>query len=168
MDDTLNSTLYSFVAIFFVVLIITGSLLGTFLVALCVILVDFFLLAEIHYGGMEMNSLAVINVVIAIGLAVDYTAHIGHTYLVIKAPRRLKKKSEIRMYKARKALSQMGSSVFHGAASTFLAISCLATSRNYFFKMFYKLWMGIIIFGCSNGFLLLPVILSYIGPTGQA
>ena len=75
------------------ILVITGSVAGTLLIALCVILVDFFLLAEIHYGGMEMNSMAVINVVIAIGLAVDYSAHIGHTYLTVKAPKRFKKKS---------------------------------------------------------------------------
>lgn len=58
----------------------------------------------------------------------------------------------------------MGSSVFHGGFSTFLAISCLAGSKSYVFVVFYKLWFGIIVFGMSNGFLLLPVLLSYIGP----
>lgn len=58
----------------------------------------------------------------------------------------------------------MGSSVFHGGFSTFLAISVLGASKSYIFLVFYRLWFGIIIFGMSNGFLLLPVILSFIGP----
>jgi len=59
----------------------------------------------------------------------------------------------------------MGSSVFHGGFSTFLAISVLGFSKSYVFEVFFKLWVGIIIFGMSNGFFLLPVIFSYIGPT---
>ena len=58
----------------------------------------------------------------------------------------------------------MGSSVFHGGFSTFLAISALGNSQSYIFVVFFKMWVGIILFGMSNGFLLLPVILSYIGP----
>ena len=58
----------------------------------------------------------------------------------------------------------MGSSVFHGGFSTFLAISVIGASNSYIFMVFYKLWFGIIIFGMANGFLLLPVILSFIGP----
>ena len=32
-------------------------------------------------------------------------------------------------------------------------------------KVFYRMWFGIILFGMANGFLLLPVLLSYFGPT---
>jgi len=71
------------------------------------------------------------------------------------------------MYKAQKALSQMGSSIFHGAFSTFLAVAVLGSSASYIFVVFYKMWVGIIVFASSNGFLLLPVVLSYIGPVKE-
>ncbi len=58
----------------------------------------------------------------------------------------------------------MGSSVFHGGFSTFLAIIALANANSYIFVVFFRLWFGIIVFGMSNGFLLLPIILSYVGP----
>lgn len=58
----------------------------------------------------------------------------------------------------------MGSSVFHGAASTFLAIIVLAPSKSYVFGAFFKMWFGIIVFGVVNGFVLLPVLLSLCGP----
>ena len=62
-------------------------------------------------------------------------------------------------------MSKMGSSVFHGGFSTFVALSVLAPSKTYIFVVFFKTWFGIILFGMANGFLLLPVILSFIGPT---
>ena len=63
------------------------------------------------------------------------------------------------------ALRQMGSSVFHGGFSTFIAIIVLAPSKTYIFLVFFRLWFGIIVFGLANGFILVPVILSIIGPT---
>lgn len=147
-----------------VVLLITANVPVTLLVALSVLLVDFFLVALIYYWSLTFNSIVVVNVVIAIGLAVDYSAHIAHTYLVVVPPAACKTDAQKRKYKAMRAVSQMGSSVFHGGFSTFLAISVLGSSKSYVFLVFYRLWFGIIIFGMSNGFLLLPVILSYIGP----
>ena len=58
----------------------------------------------------------------------------------------------------------MGSSVFHGGFSTLLAISALGPSSSYVFVVFFKLWVGIIVFGMSNGFFLLPVIMQFVGP----
>lgn len=65
------------------------------------------------------------------------------------------------------ALASMGSSVFHGAASTFLAILPLAAAKSYIFTVFFRMWFGIIVFGVANGFILLPVLLSFIGPLKQ-
>ena len=66
------------------------------------------------------------------------------------------------------ALRNMGSSVFHGGFSTFVAISVLAPAKTYIFVVFYRMWFGIILIGMANGFLLLPVIMSFIGPTKTA
>ena len=163
MDETFLSVGLSIVAIFFVVLFITGSLPITCLVCLAVLLVDLFLTALVHFWDLTFNTVVVVNVVIAIGLAVDYSAHISHTYLLIEPPEGLSNK-ESRSYKAHKALSSMGSSVFHGGFSTFLAIIALAASRSYIFVAFFRLWFGIIVFGMANGFILLPIILSFCGP----
>lgn len=150
-----------------VIFFITSSVAATLMVLLCVLLVDFFLTALVYFWGLSFNSVVVVNTVIAIGLSVDYSAHIAHTYLIVKPPAYCKTKPEKRMFKAKTALSQMGSSVFHGGFSTLLAISVLAPSNSYVFEVFFKCWFGIIIFGMSNGFLLLPVILSFIGPTDE-
>lgn len=74
------------------------------MVAACVMLVDVFLAALIFYWGLTFNPLVVINIIIAIGLSVDYSAHIGHAYLTTEVPDALKRvyntDEKIRVYKA--------------------------------------------------------------------
>jgi len=162
-NETILSVGLSIVAVFCVVFFVTGSLPVTGLVCLAIILVDLFLCALIHFWDLTFNTVVVINIVIAIGLAVDYSAHISHTYLIVQPPKELSK-ADARVYKARKALSSMGAAVFHGGFSTFLAIIALSSSASYIFVVFFRLWFGIIVFGMANGFILLPIILSLCGP----
>jgi len=111
-----------------------------------------------------MNNIIVVNLVIGLGLAVDYAAHIAHTYLIVETPKGMSIREQ-RMYKAKVAVSSMGSSVVHGGTSTFLAVVVLSAAKSYIFVVFFKMWFGIIVFGMANGFILLPIILSFIGPT---
>ena len=131
---------------------------------MAVCLVDFYLVGLIYYWDLTMNTFTGVNMVFALGLAVDYSSHIAHTFLLTEPPASCVTDREKRYYKAKKAVSQMGSSVFHGGFSTFLAISVLGFSKSYAFTVFFKTWFGIIVFGIANGFLLLPIILSEVGP----
>ena len=133
---------------------------------MAVVLVIFFLMGLIHFWNLSFNMISLVNMVISIGLAVDYSAHIGQTYLTIDAPEG-QSRSAKRKYKASQAVSQMGSSVFHGAFSTLLAVCVLFLAKSYIFTIFCKLWMGIIGFGMANGFLFVPVMLSCCGPVGK-
>lgn len=164
VKETCLSVGLAVVAVFLVVLFITGSLPITILVVLAVLLVDLYLLGLVHLWDLTMNNIVVVQLVIGLGLAVDYSAHIAHTYLTVVAPPEYSNR-EKRMYKARVALSQMGSSVIHGGISTFLAIVVLGGAKSYIFVVFFRIWVGIIVFGMCNGFILLPIILSFIGPT---
>ena len=58
----------------------------------------------------------------------------------------------------------MGSSVFHGGFSTFIAIAMLYFAKLYTFTVFFRTWIFIIGFGMLNGMILLPVMLSIVGP----
>jgi len=170
-ETILNITL-ALLAVFMVLMVITANLTITLFILFCVVLVDLFLFSLLAFWDVTLNSVTVVNIVIAIGLAVDYSAHIGHTYLTIDPPSVDENGTpltnyEKRRFKARGALSSMGSSVFHGAFSTFLAIVVLAPTNSYVFKVFFKMWFGIIIFGVANGFILLPVMLTLCGPLNR-
>merc|ERR1712176_803879 len=138
------------------------------LVALCVGITDVFLFALIYFWNLELNPIVLMHVIVSIGISVDYSAHIAYAYLVEPVPSTgYETKDKIRGYKAKMALRKMGSSVFHGGFSTFVAIFVLAPGTTYIFLAFFRLWFGIILFGMMNGFLFLPVVLSFIGPTAS-
>ena len=90
--DTANGTILGVIAVSCVIFFITSSVAATMMVLLCVVLVDFFLTALVYYWGLTFNNVVVVNTVIAIGLSVDYSAHIAHTYLVVKPPASCKTK----------------------------------------------------------------------------
>ena len=58
----------------------------------------------------------------------------------------------------------MGSSVFHGGASTFFAVSIMYFAKLYTFVVFFKSWTILITTGLLNGIVLLPILLSIVGP----
>ena len=92
----------------------------------------------------------------------DYSAHIGHSYVGSGNPPGTS--AEKRRQKTIYALSKIGPGIFHGGFSTFLAIITVSPSNFYMFVVFFKTWLGIVLFGMANGFMLLPVLLSLCGP----
>ena len=151
-------------AIFIIVLIFSGNICTTMMVTFNIALVDVNILALIWYWGLELNFVTLVNLILAIGLAVDYSAHIAHAYNIAKPDSDCTNNSQRRKSKVKKAFTKIGNSVFHGAFSTFLAIVTISASSNYIFRAFFKQWFAIILFGMLHGFVLLPVILSFIGP----
>ena len=136
------------------------------LIVASVILVDFYLVSLIYFWGMTLNMFTGINMVISMGLAVDYSAHIAHKFMLIepKDDDVARDAKKLRQYKAQKALSKIGASVFHAAFSSLLALSVLGWAKSYHFQVGFRIWVGIISFGFFTGFFLMPVMLSWVGP----
>ena len=156
----------SIIIILIIIMAMTSNITITLLVGLCVFITDVLLFGFIHYWRLTLNPILLVHIVVSVGISVDYSAHIAYAFLVEKVPQNgiHNTPEKIRIYKAKMALRKMGSSVFHGGFSTLLAISALGFSSSYVFVVFFKLWVGIIVFGMSNGFFFLPVILSFYGP----
>ena len=104
-NESIVSCALSIVAVLIIILFITASLTATLLVAFCVLLVDLYLIGLVYFWGLHFSPFVMINIVIAIGLSVDYSAHIAHAYLLVIPPAHLKSKEDIRMFKTKKALS---------------------------------------------------------------
>jgi len=143
------------VAVFFITLIIIANFRATILVMLCVIMVDIDILGLMWLWGLTIDSVAIINLVLAIGLAVDYSAHVAHAFCQTPGTRQ---------ERVERAVEEMGTAVIHGAFSTFLAVLILSVSQSYIFRVFFKQFFGICIFGASHGLVFLPIMLSFMGP----
>ena len=60
-------------------------------------------------------------------------------------------------------LQEIGPPVLLGGLTTFLGISPLILSNSTVFRTFFKMFLGIIVFGLGHGLVLMPVVLSLLG-----
>jgi len=155
VGEAITNLSLAIVAVTIICLLIIASLPATILVVLCVILVDIDILGLMFVWGQSIDSVSIINLVLAIGLAVDYSAHIAHAFMTTPGTRQ---------ERADHAIAEMGTAVIHGAFSTFLAVLVLSTSQSYIFRSIFKQFFGICLFGSLHGIVLLPTLLSLVGP----
>lgn len=91
----------------------------------------------------------------------DYAAHVAHAFLNAEAQ---ENDDKARRTRALMAVRHIGAAVAYGAGSTFLACSMFGFSSAYIFVAFFRIFYLIILFGLWHGLILLPVILSIVGP----
>ncbi|XP_046405752.1 patched domain-containing protein 3-like [Ischnura elegans] len=113
------------------------------------------LVGSMYLFGLTIEISTSIVILLCVGLAVDYSAHIGHTFTRLAGTRN---------ERALATLVQVGPAVFNGGMSTFLAFVLLGRSDSYIFTTFFKLFFSVVIYGLFHGLLFLPVILSWLGP----
>merc|ERR1712228_67330 len=127
--------------------------MGMALLIVVMTLID--IIGFLHFWNITIDIISCINIVLAIGLCVDYSVHIGHAYLVTKGTRE---------EKAGQAVSTIGPAVFNGGLTTFLALVLLGFSTSHVFVSFFKVFVLTVLFGLFHGLVLFPVLLSVAGP----
>eukprot|EP01064_Diplonema_japonicum_P029554 TRINITY_DN4814_c1_g2_i1.p1 TRINITY_DN4814_c1_g2~~TRINITY_DN4814_c1_g2_i1.p1 ORF type:complete len:936 (+),score=200.17 TRINITY_DN4814_c1_g2_i1:71-2809(+) len=145
--------------VFVLVTIMIANIQLGLLVTLAIGCVDVCMLGFMPIIGVELNGISVICIVLAVGLSVDYSVHIAGAFLHVKC-----EEEDGRSQRAAFALWKMGPAVVNGGVSTFIAILPAGFAVSYGFKVFFRMFALIIFFGQWFGVLLLPVILSFVGP----
>jgi len=142
------------VAMLFVTLLLLTEITMGLTVVLMLFLIDLNLFGFMYYWDVKLNMISMINLVISVGFAVDYAAHMCHSYTHCK--------SKTPDMKATEMLVLMGGAVFNGASSTLIGILMLGFSTSYIFRVFFKLFLLVVVFGVSHGMILLPVVLTLV------
>ncbi|KIM45836.1 hypothetical protein M413DRAFT_65031 [Hebeloma cylindrosporum] len=156
------------------VLLVTALLLGSWrtgtivtgVVALTVLMV----MGIMPLWGISLNAISLVNLVISLGIAVEFCAHVARAFmsagtgLPIDHPSGQKERDE-RMWTA---LVDVGPSVLSGITFTkLIGMSVLALTRSKLLEIYYfRMWLTLIISGALHGLVLLPVILSLAGGSG--
>eukprot|EP00557_Chaetoceros_sp_GSL56_P006937 CAMPEP_0176499398 /NCGR_PEP_ID=MMETSP0200_2-20121128/12903_1 /TAXON_ID=947934 /ORGANISM="Chaetoceros sp., Strain GSL56" /LENGTH=920 /DNA_ID=CAMNT_0017897809 /DNA_START=84 /DNA_END=2846 /DNA_ORIENTATION=- len=144
------------VAVAVIVLVTVASPVTAFLITINVAFCIVEILGFMYFLDIAIDSVSVINIVLSVGLSIDYSAHIGHSFMT--------KGGDNKDRRVLEALSDIGAAVLSGAATTFLAVVVLLFSSSYVFATLSKQFALTVGFGVIHGLVLLPVLLSLVGP----
>ena len=159
LPDTLQTVGLAVGAIFLVTCVFIPHPLMIVLVTLSMASVMLGVLGFMHYWGLSLSSITMVLVILSVGFSVDFSAHICHAYISSK---------EIgRNAKVNNALLKAGGPIFNAAMSSIIGIITLVFSKSFVFRSFFKVMLLVVLFGFLHGLLVLPVILSLIGPRSQ-
>jgi len=151
-----RNVLIACACVFIICLFVLANLQIACMVLIILAMIDICLMGSLWWINDYLNTVTAINLLISIGLSVDYSAHIAHSFMMSDGVNRDER--------VRKALQHIGVSVFNGGISTFIAILPSGMAETYIFQTFVKMITLIVALGLYFGMVFLPVCLSFFGP----
>jgi len=159
-DEIIGSELWrniglAMACVFLITLILLANVPVCLMVLLIVVMTLIDIIGFLHFWNITIDIISCINIVLAIGLCVDYSVHVGHAFIVATGNRQ---------EKVEDALIKIGPAVLNGGITTFLALVLLGASTSHIFVTFFKVFVLTVLFGLFHGLVFLPVLLSLVGP----
>jgi len=154
-EEVYRNLAVAVICVFFTILFFICNMRAAIIIICCVLLTLVNVGGFMHFWGLTIDTVSCNNLIIAIGLCVDYSAHITHRFLM---------ETGNRDQRIVATMQNIGPAVFNGGFSTFLAFILLAGSKSHVFMSFFKIFFLVVTCGLFHGLIFLPVVLSLVGP----
>lgn len=125
-------------------------------ITMSVVLIMLSVIGFMHFWNLTLSSVTMIHIVMCIGFCVDFSTHVCHAFVQSEGNDN-DKRVEL-------ALNRSGGPILNGALSTIIGVSMLIFSNSFIFFSFFKVMFLVMVFGLMYSMLLLPVLLSFLGP----
>ena len=122
------------------------------LVAFAIVLVNVSILGVMAVGGFMLNVSSLLNLIMAVGFSVDFSAHIAY------ACAHNLRRGDPPEAAVPRALEDLGASVLNGGISTLLAVTVLALSDYYAYFQMFIMFLAMVVSGLLHGLVLLPAL----------
>nr|XP_009858682.2 protein patched homolog 1 isoform X1 [Ciona intestinalis] len=143
-------------AVFVVLSIVLFNPWAAAIMALFLAMIATELLGFMGAAGVKLSAVPAVILVASIGLGVEFTVHITFAFITSCGSRK---------ERVVHSIGHMTGPVVDGAVSTLLGVVMLAGSEfDFIIKYFFQVLGILILLGVLNGLVLLPVVLSFIGP----
>lgn len=151
--ELIRNLIIAFAVIFVIVVVLIGDLKISLLVILGLFLSILEVCGFAHYYDIQVNGVATIYILLSVGLAVDYSAHIAHVFRISYGTK---------VERMQSTLVRIGPSVLNAVISTLLAVIVLSFSNSYVFRVFFRVLFLVNIIASAHGLILLPTVLGMI------
>ena len=158
--------------IFLLSSLLLGSLATGAVVTLTVIMIVVDVIGTMALAHVSLNAVSLVNLVICVGIGVEFCAHIARAFMFPSRAVLEKAKGKFlrgRDARASASLVNVGGSVFSGITITkLLGVIVLAFTRSKIFEVYYfRIWLALVVFAAGHALVFLPVALSLVGGDGE-
>lgn len=163
-DTLLSLTLKLLATALFLIFLLSSILLGSRRTAIVLTATVLMILIDIGafmaWLNIPLNAVSLVNLIICVGLAVEFCIHIVRAFTIV--PNGVRSDRDSRSWYA---MTTVGGSVFTGITMTkFIGVCVLAFAQSKIFQVFYfRMWFSLILISSIHALVFLPAALALFG-----
>lgn len=156
LKNTLLAVGVAVIGMLFISLMFIPHAISITCVTLTMITIVLGMFGFMFFWDLELSAITNVQLILSVGFCVDFTVHISHAFMAATGKNRNERVIA--------ALEKVGIPILNGAFSSILGVLILAFANSYVYRSFFKTMLLVILLGIFHALLLLPVLLSFIGP----
>ena len=158
-SEVFRNILLAMVAVLVCTQLVLCNVLGSIIVSINVLISLINVCGYLYFLGMNIETVSTLFLTVAQGIIVDYSAHIVHCFL--------KTEGQNKNERVKKSMMAIGPAVFNSGTSTFACFCLCAFGTSPITFTFFKVFTLIVLSGLFGAFIVLPIILSLVGPANN-